>query len=186
MAGVADLDLEINFNDINGVVLDRVGEFSVTVTNLGPDVAGSKGTPPFPIAILASIIQDNGSSTPEIQFAASSSNDNTRCFFSLVIGSPPPGGSVSYGYDINIPQLGVNETIECHGLYSTHFNSGTREITWSTRNSFDTDPVPGNNSQAVTFGIPPISVPINQPYFLILLSLLFLIIGVKYYRPSIW
>lgn len=181
LGGTADLAVELEINEIDGVVLEQQGEFVARITNNGPDIAAN-GIPGGPIGLLSSTIQDNGSFTPEIQFAPAPGND-PGCTFIFTIGDPPPGGSVVYAYSLVTTTLAVNQTVTCRGVFSRNFSDGTRELTWTLFNEFDTDPVPDNNTRAVTFGISPKSVPINQPYFLILLSLLFLIIGVKYYRP---
>jgi len=182
MGGTADLEIELNFNKVNGVVIEQQGDFIVRITNNGPDIAANDAATDLPIIALSSIIRDNGSFTPEIQFAASPQNNNNECFFTLVIGDPPPGGGVRYAYDINIPSLGVNETIECFGIFSTHFASGTREVDWSIRNTFDTDPVVENNVQFVTFGIQPRSIPVNNLLFLFVLVLSVLLLGSKSLR----
>jgi|SRR5690606_15491617 len=180
IAGTADLSIELEFNEVNGVVYESQGEFVVRVTNLGPDVAAASATFPLPLSILSSVISDNGSFTPEIQFAASSQNNNQNCYFVMVIGSPPPGGGgPTYAYDIDIPSLAVNETIECYGIFSRHFQSGTRNVTWETYNSFDVDPNNNNDSQIITFGIPPKIVPINNIFVLALLFILMIYFGYK-------
>ncbi|VAW46442.1 hypothetical protein MNBD_GAMMA02-1812 [hydrothermal vent metagenome] len=169
MGGTADLEIELNFTETDGIVLEQQGEFIARITNNGPDIAAVDATLSRPITLSSGVIQDNGSFTPEIQFAASSQNNNNECFFILVIGDPPPGGSVSYIYTIRTPPIQVNQTIECYGIFSTHFASGTREVNWIIRNNFDTDPIVGNNTQLVTFGIQPRSVPVNNLLFLFLL-----------------
>jgi len=75
-------------------------------------------------------------------------------FFFLTIGGPPPGGTVSYAYNIALSVIEVNQTIECFGLFSTHFDSGTREVNWNISNTFDTDPVTDNNTQACNIWYP--------------------------------
>lgn len=178
MAGTADLAIELEFNEVNGVVYESQGEFIARVTNLGPDVAAANATFPLPLSILSSVIDDNGNFTPEIQFAAGSQNNNQECYFTLAIGSPPPGSiGPKYVYGIDIPSLAVNETIECYGIFSKHFQSGTRDVTWETYNSFDVDPNNNNDSQIITFGIPPKAVPVNNVFILVLLLLLVIYFG---------
>jgi len=183
VGGTADLAISLNFNEVDGVVLDRQGEFVATITNNGPDVAAENSGFQFPITLSSGIIQDNGNFTPDVQFAAAN-NNNQECFFVLVIGDPPPGGSVSYAYNLSVPEIGVNETITCYGIYSTHFDSGTRSVNWNIRNNFDDDPVSTNDIQTVVFGIAPTSVPVNNFYSLLTLSLFTLLIGVKANRKS--
>ncbi len=175
VGGTADLAISLNFNEVDGVVLDRQGEFVATITNNGPDVAAENSGFQFPITLSSGIIQDNGSFTPDVQFAAAANNNNQECFFVLVIGDPPPGGSVSYAYNLSMPEIAVNETITCNGIYSTHFDSGTRSVNWNIRNNFDDDPVSTNDTQTVVFGIAPRSVPTTGFYSLILLLILILI-----------
>jgi len=92
----ADLVVELEFNEVGGVVYEPVGTFVVRVTNLSPNIAadGVSGTP---LALLSSVIQDNGSFTPEIHFFPGPLN-NPACIFLFGIGSPIPGGNVTYGY----------------------------------------------------------------------------------------
>ncbi len=180
IAGTADLSIALDFNEINRIVYEPQGEFVVRVTNLGPDVAADNIPFPLPLTTLTSAIDDNGDFTPEIQFVTDSQNNNQECYFTLAIGSPPPGSiGPKYVYGIDIPSLAVNETIECHGLFSRHFQSGTRDVTWKTYNSFDTDPNNNNDSQTITFGIPPKAVPVNNKFILILLLTLVLYFGFK-------
>lgn len=176
--GTADLSIELEFNNVDGIVLDRQGEFVARITNNGPDIAAVDATLERPITLSSGVIQDNGSLTPNIQFAPSVQNNNQECFFILVIGDPPPGGSVSYVYTIRTPPIEVNETIECFGIFSSHFNSGTREVNWNIRNTFDDDPVSSNNTQTVVFGIAPRSVPINNLHSLLALLFLVMLIGI--------
>lgn len=184
VGGTADLAISLNFNEVDGVVLDRQGEFVATITNNGPDVAAENSGFQFPITLSSGIIQDNGNFTPDVQFAAAANNNNQECLFVLVIGDPPPGGSVSYGYNLSVPEIPVNETITCNGIYSTHFNSGIRDVNWRIRNNFDDDPVSTNDTQTVVFGIAPRSVPVNNIYSLLALLLFTLLIGVKANRKS--
>lgn len=179
IAGTADLSIELSFNEVNGVVYEEQGEFVARITNNGPDIAAGSAPVSFPISLTSGLIQDNGSFTPEIQFAAGSQNNNQECYFILVIGSPPPGGTVSYVYNININSMAVNETVECHGIFSRHFLSGTRDVNWTIRNAYDTDPDSTNNSQIVTFGIPPKAVPVNNAFVLALLFILMIYFGYK-------
>jgi hypothetical protein len=179
LGGTADLSIEMEFSEVNGVVFEQQGEFVARITNNGPDFAAENAPFQNPITLSSGIIQDNGSFTPNIQFAAAAQNDNQQCFFFLTIGSPPPGGSVSYGYSIALPPIEANQTIECYGIFSRHFLSGTRDVNWTIRNNFDTDPVASNNTQTVTFGIPPKAVPVNNIFTLVLLFTLMLYFGYK-------
>ncbi len=184
IGGTADLSIELEFNTIDGVVWEQQGEFTARITNNGPDVAAENAPIPLPISLLSGIIRDNGSFTPEIQFTAGANNNNQECFFVLIIGDPPPGGGPSYAYDIDVPSIQVGQTIECFGIFSTHFNSGTREVNWNIRNTFDDDPVSANNTQTVVFGIAPRSVPVNSLSAMISLIFLFLMVGLYSHRKS--
>lgn len=179
IAGIADLSVHLEFNQVNGVVYEQQGSFVARITNNGPDTAGLNAGLPNPISLSSGIIQDNGSFTPNIQFAPSSENNNQECFFLLTIGEPPPGGSVSYGYSINVLPIEPGQTVECFGIFSRHFVSGTREVNWNIYNTFDTDPIAENNTQSVVFGVPPQSVPVGGLWFLLTLILLMLLLGRK-------
>ncbi len=179
IAGSSDLYIELDFNEENGIVFEPSGEFTLTVTNLGPDIA-AEGVPLLrPISIFTSVIQDNGSFTPEIQISPGAQGDNSNCSFLFIIGEPLPGESVTYAYSIDVPSLSVNETVQCFGSFSRHFQNGSREIEWSIFNEFDTDPNPKNNNQVITFGIPARPVPMNSWFTLVLMGLLILVFGVK-------
>lgn len=178
-AGTADLAIELEFNEVSGIVVEEQGEFVARITNNGPDVAAETAPISFPISLSSGVVQDNGSFTPDIQFAAGTQNNKQECFFILIIGEPPPGGSVSYVYNIYTQPIAVNETIECHGIFSRHFQSGTRDVNWNIRNSYDSDPNSNNNSQVITFGVPPKSVPVNNTVILVLLYFLLLYFGYK-------
>jgi hypothetical protein len=179
----ADLQLEIEFNETNGVVLEAQGEFIARVTNFGPDIAAANTTA-LPIGILSSVIQDNGSFTPEIVLDPAPENNNNECFFILIIGDPPPGGGVVYAYDLNVPSLEVNETAECYGTFTRNFQSGTREINWLIDNPYDVDPNTNNNTQSVIFGVPPTPVSSLSEFSLFLLLLMVLILGIQSQKHS--
>lgn len=181
---MADLAIELEFNSVDGVVVEPQGKFIARITNFGPDIAAVDATLERPITLSSGVVQDNGSFTPDIQFAPSAQNNNQECFFILVIGEPPPGGMVSYIYTIRTPPIEINETIECFGIFSTHFDSGTREVNWKIRNTFDDDPVSANDTQTVVFGIAPKIVPINHLSAMIALLFMFLFIGVYAVRRN--
>jgi len=176
----SDLAIELEFNEIAGVVTEAQGEFVARVTNLGPDPAGLNAPFPHPIAFLSDVVQFNGSTGPEINFTAAPHNDNQKCFFVTVIGSPPPGGhGPVYAFDINIQSVEVNETVECFGRYTRSFESGVREVGWEIRNFADTDPNDNNNVQSITFGFPPENVPTIGYFTLSFLMLAMLLTGLK-------
>lgn len=182
IGGVADLSIELEFNENDGIVFDQFGAFTVRITNFGPDIAAVDASFSYPISLFTGVIRDNGSFTPEIQFGPAPQNNNQECFFALIIGEPPPGGSVSYAYEIFINPLQVGQTIECFGLYSTHFDSGSKNIEWAIHNTFDEDPDPTNDAQTVIFGISPRSVPVNNLPAMISLVCILLLMGLFIHR----
>ncbi len=182
VAGVADLSIELEFNTTDGIVVEQQGEFIARITNNGPDPAGINSTLQYPISFSSGIIQSEPSLGLPLEFAPSPNNNNNICFFTTVIGDPPPGGNLSFVFIFNIPSLAVNETIECLGIYSASFQSGTREVNWEILNSFDIDPIIENNTQLVIFGIQPRSVSVNNPLLLSTLILLMLLVGRKSLR----
>lgn len=178
-SGVADLSLEMQFDAKDGVVLNRQGEFVGRITNNGPDFAGMGSNVPFPISFsTGGISAEPGLGFP-LLFEPRIPDENNECFYTQAISEPPPGGTISINFIFNVPPLEANETIECRGVFFTFFQSGTREVTWRIRNNFDTDPIADNNTQTVVFGIPPRSVPVNNPVFVSFLILLTFLIGCK-------
>lgn len=180
IAGIADLSIELEFNTTNGVVVERQGGFIARIKNNGPDIAGIDSNLQLPITMSSGIIRVEPSLGLPLEFAPSVQNNNSICNFTTIIGSPPPGGTVSYVFGFDVPPIAVGEIIECHGMYVANFQSGSREVTWRILNSpNDDDPNDSNDSQTVIFGFPPISIPTNNSFFLYFLFLFTLFLGRK-------
>ncbi len=161
-AGTADLHIEFISEDIaDGVVFNEIGEFTVLVTNNGPDVAGAKAISARPNNVSTSKIYLTELNDLEIVMQTNP-NIAQDCFIGTIVIDPPPGGLLSFVYFITFPPISPNETVSCSGLYRVGIQSGEKIVSWQvSTHSTDTDTIDDNNSVEVVFGIPPVVVPIN-------------------------
>ncbi len=181
IAGNVDLELQINIDVSAGVEFQQTGEFSFTVTNHGPDDAGSDTTGDFPISMQTSPIKLNPTGFVDVSF----NKDFTiaqECFFVTVVADPPPGGTVSYGYKFGLPRIPANSSITCYGVYHVGFVFGSKTIKWTARSFSDNEIDPSNNSVDIVFSIPPKIIPSTNIFTLLLLMLLIMLMMKRYLR----
>ena len=158
-AGIADLSLEVVFDDIDsGVSFQQQGEFRVIITNNGPDAAGTLSTSARPNDIFSDFIElgDNG---PEVSFSIDTSISQD-CGFGAIAVDPRPGEPPRFIYFFNTGIIQPNMSVTCHGIYMVNFHTGSRSYDWFASGDMnDSDPVFLNNFAPVTFGIAPRQVP---------------------------
>gem|GEM_PF-7086282 len=147
------------------------GEFSVTVTNNGPDVADSPGT----YAPFISSANSDYIFSPDFNIVQ---ND---CVFATFIAEPRPPvfpGGITLLIATN--PIAVGDSVTCFGRYAVGFESGRRELFWETVNfgqgSLIDDPFLENNTVTVTLGIQPIPVD-ALGIFSMLLMMFLLVLG---------
>lgn len=171
-AGNIDLSIEIIPSSINNISIGDVGEFSITITNNGPDSAGANSPAAFPISLDSEriFLENNGGF---VDYSINS-NINQDCDFYLTIIEPIPGGLVSVIYSFYTPIIPAGESITCHGLYHTNFENGIRAVEWSPFSVTDNDTDPSNDIALMTFRgyVPP--VPSLSLYGLLFLVMMFL------------
>lgn len=175
-AGVADLAIGVSIEGIeDGVEFGETGNYTIIITNNGPDIAAD-GVPGLPIAVRTSSIPGLQSGPPIIDYIPDPNND-VRCFFTSAVGSPPPFGTASYAFFYLFSSINQGESIECSGTYLVNIQEGSNAHDWFISNNSDTDPISANNRQSFVFGVPPKPVPtigitgLLFMVFLILLSL---------------
>ncbi|MCF6299731.1 MAG: DUF11 domain-containing protein [Proteobacteria bacterium] len=183
LAGSADLELVIESDLSEGVGFGQIGSFSITVTNHGPDDAGSNSSRPYPIVIFNSPLypsENNG----QLELFFGQENANQTCFFLLAVIEPLPGGQFpGYIFSFNFPVIPANTSITCHGQYLVNFEQGEREVGWRALNVTDTDPNPDNDRATMVFKINPPVIPSTSSWsVLVLIGLIFLFMMRFYYR----
>jgi len=169
----ADLELEAHFESSNDVTFGFVGNFSVTLTNNGPDdIEGS--------FIISPLVNSSGYS-----FTPDDSNPQPNCFPYFVAVEPRPplnlGGTLLVFESSNIA-AGVS--ITCYGMYAVNFQSGSRSFTWETygfeQGVLVDDPVPENNFVTITLGIQPQQVSTLSNVSILIMLLLAWVVGIKH------
>ena len=161
---------DINLSEY--VVQGQQGEFSITITNHGPDDAGVDSLNNLPIFADSSIIQQRPNGIVDIWFAKDLSQAQ-ECFFVPTIFEPLPipGSLPSYAFTFAYPVIPVGESITCYGFYSVGFEQGERAVQWDIFNSTDTDPNLLNNSVDLVFRMQPMMIPSTSTFSLIILTI---------------
>ncbi len=176
----ADLALQLDIDVSEGVQFGEIGEFTLTVTNLGPDDAGSHNIGRFPTAVFTPPQAVNEHGLLDVYLAGDNSTSQP-CGVGLIVIDPIPGNPVLYGQPIYFPEIQANSTLTCHGLFLIGFDQGERSTNFRLRGDVnDTDPDSSNNEIKVVFGIPPVVVPINS--LALLLSLFPLLLLTAFMR----
>lgn len=157
ISGTADLELTMEFDIPKFVNFGDTGEFSITITNNGPDDAGLDSPFLFPIIANTSAIETSSELMPAVSF--SQILVEQECFFIASIAEPLPGQYPTFNYEFDYPIIPVNTSFTCFGQYHIGFSEGVETINWSIFNFLDTDPNPNNNSVDMVFGIQPPIVP---------------------------
>ena len=181
-AGDIDLSVETNLTEPILVTPEGVfGEFSLTLTNHGPDTAGVNNPNPLPFpnsifadSIYSSFDEENNYYAYPVIFAQNTAIAQD-CNFSYLQPSPVPGDPPQIGYYFTTPALSAGESVTCYGLYSAFFYDRTRtmDIGWSSFEGNDNDTDPSNDRAVLTFQAynPPQPVPSFTFYGLLLLIL---------------
>ncbi len=167
LAGVADLALSIEHEPLDDLALGQVIPFSITITNNGPEEAGTNSTIALPLSVDL-VLEQN---TPLL--ITNNPNIEHPCFFISGFGKPIPPNPLLFIYTFFSPPIAPNESITCHGLMQSFLTSGTLSIEWFNLPAFlDTDPDQSNNSITLTLGVRPPMVPALSFWALGLLILL--------------
>lgn len=178
-AEVADLSLDLEFDDINsGVIYEPEGSFRIIVTNNGPEAAGTNSTLTTPIAVFSGFVELATDGT-EMNYALDP-NIPQSCQFGLISVDPRPGEPPGFVFVFRFPVIQPGTSVTCHGLYSINFPAGTRSYEWFVNPHIDdTDPDLTNNSFQVIFGVAPRQVPSIGFLGMLLLISIYLCIAVR-------
>lgn len=183
-SGNIDLSLEINPSTVSIAQTQTLetGEFSVTITNHGPDVAGTGSSLSYPISIDTEIIYyEEG-----VIGVAFQSNPDVidNCLFFPFVLDPVPGNPVGFIYNFRTPAIPPGESITCYGLYQvfSENSGGIESIEWSPLSVTDNDVNPSNDISLMTFRGVTIPVPSLSTYALLALTLLILTIALFHPR----
>ena len=178
-SGNVDLSIEINPSSFSNSSVDNTGEFSITITNSGPDDAGTES--PFSISIdTERVYLDNG------YFVEFTSNPNIQqdCLFFPTIIDPVPGDPPSVFFSFYTPAIPVGQSITCYGLFQTNFENGNRVVEWSLSSVTDDDIDLSNDVAVMSFFGFVAPVPSFSLWGSLLLTLSFLGIAFRYSIPE--
>lgn len=190
-AGDIDLSVETNLSNPILVTPEGVtGEFSLTLTNHGPDAAGVNNPNPSssPIAIIADSIfldiDDEGNEYGYPILFALNPVIQQDCNFFYLQPSPVPGDPPQIAFIFTAPPLSPGESVTCYGLYNAFFydRERTMDIGWHSHSTNDTDVDPSNDRAVLTFqgfNPPPQAVPGLSFYGLLLLIFVILFMVYK-------
>ncbi|MFK8012191.1 MAG: hypothetical protein AB8B80_09140 [Marinicellaceae bacterium] len=133
------------------------GKFSVTLTNNGPETAGSKAdgnTFPNRVRFSRQILTSDNRLDIELQL---DENIDQKCRMGLIVGEPSPiNPNTNFTFILFFSVLEVNESIICKGIYEVGFMQGTKEFDWMTSSHFfDIDPNPTNDNISFSLSIAP-------------------------------
>jgi len=177
-SGSIDLSVEVNPSSISIIESVEIGEFSITLTNHGPDAAGSSSPISFPISIDTNIIYFEAG-VPNAGFASNPDIIDDCLFFPYVL-DPLPGNPVGIIYSFFTPVIPAGESVTCYGLYYTNFDNGIRTVEWSPSSVTDNDTDPSNDISLMTFRGFVAPVPSLTVYGIVLLALMFLGMGFRF------
>jgi len=168
-AGVADLSVAVEFDEIEpGVSFQQTGTFRITVTNNGPDAAGTLSTSSRPIDIFSGFVELNDQGL-DVEYVLDTSVTQD-CGFGAIAIDPRPGNPPGFVFFFSTGVIQATTSITCHGRYFINFQSGTRSYEWFVAGDIeDTDPVFINNFGPVMFRIAPQAVPYLSPIGLLLI-----------------
>lgn len=180
MAGVADIEVSVSSQRLDRLQYGDIGQFSITITNFGPDAAGADSSLDKPI-VAFSIIEVESDGAP-LHFIQDTSIPQS-CDFLLSFGEPVPPNPLAIAYSFYFEPIPVGESITCYGFFLVLFDNGTRTVEWQISSGlFDTDPNKTNNIQAMIFGSQPIAVSTASFLGMVLLSVFVMLIGMSYIK----
>jgi len=174
-AGNADIEINVGYDSILNLSFGDIGQFSVTIRNNGPDVAGSDSIIQKPVRASAFLTPDKNG-----EFSLAFGQDTSvaqPCDFLVSFGEPRPPNPLVFAYEFYFPPIEPGESLTCYGFYLISFNSGTRAAEWLAVSIADIDPDEFNNAQTMVFGIQPVAVPTLSFYTLFALSILLFSVG---------
>ena len=149
---------------------------SLTVTNLGPDVAGQDvpGDPVLPVQFSSPVSVDEANRLPTLVQPL----DPIACPVEYVPFDPPPGMRGGILNVIYQPRLLVSESRTCVLLVEIDEAQVVGpSMTWRVTSQLDVDPNTTNNTQVVAFPLQSRSIPFASPTTLALLLAAMLILS---------
>lgn len=174
--GQADLALSLSIDAAAPYQPDQQVFLSLTVTNLGPDVAGQEvpGDPVLPVQFSSPVSVDAANRLPLLVQPV----HPITCPIEYVPFDPPPGmrgGIINVVYQ---PRLLVGESRTCVLLVEIEPTQVVGpSMTWRVTSQLDVDPNTTNNTQVVAFPFRAQAIPSTSPIALVLLLSLTLILA---------
>ena len=167
-AGTADLELTMDFDLSDYVEFNQVGTFSITLTNNGPDLAGSGSSSQLAIDVYTNPI------IPPDLFFILDTDISQVCSSGYLILEPVPFLNIPlrHIYTFEFPIIQAGESITCYGKYHVGFVQGRKDVLWKIGNIFDDDPDESNNEVTMVFRGAPAIIPAFSVFGLILLFIL--------------
>lgn len=176
LAGNVDLVVNISPDIFSNLSAGDVHEFTVSVTNHGPDTAGIDSVLSYPVSVYTNITLHPNSLATSIQI---NTDSDQNCFLLTTIAEPrPPATQVQIFKSFHFPLIHPNTTVTCVGFFETFYVYGVRSLEWQISNPTDVDLDSSNNAALLTFGGTPQPVPLSVQSCLALLFLL-LFLGIR-------
>ncbi|WP_395374203.1 hypothetical protein [Marinicella sp. W31] len=170
-AQVADIELSASFEFQDDVIPGQVREFSLTITNNGPDSVPTPTISSGPWGTADGRLFYEFSINPAIQ---------QDCTISFLFVSPLPGalfGGTVTSFDL--PELESGESITCYGLYIANIQVGTDLMSWIafSLGSSVNDPNLDNNTWLGGFTNRPVAVNVMNGVSLLILFVMLLLLA---------
>ncbi len=176
-----DIDLSIKVNPSSPVMVEPgeyIAQFSITVSNHGPDTAGIDSTFSHPVAMATEEIYLEENGYP-VDFIINN-NINQDCKFETFSPDPAPGNPTLIILAFRTPIIPAGESITCYGYHYTNILSGSRSIEWRPLSVTDTEINPSNDIETMVFQVQVPMVPSSSIYSLIFLTFIMMVFAYRF------
>jgi hypothetical protein len=178
-AQMAELEISSDIPYFQEVEYLQISDFTVTITNNGPNTVGDNSPLYLPNYIELTEQQLNEDGSLDLELFHHPGVD-PLCLIELRIEESPDPYIQNYIYVLNYPKLESGESVACFAQQVIRFKHGSRSFTWRIEDSLNaTDPNLSNNFIEFSFGIKTQTIPSISTYGVILLAFLIVLIVFK-------
>lgn len=167
-AGEVDLALSAHVSPSGPYRPGQSVQLALTVTNLGPDVAGQDVLSDLiqPVQLSSIVSVDEANRLPLLVQPL----DPIACPIEYIPFDPPPGMREGIINVVYLPRLLVGEARTCILLVEIdEMQIESPSMTWHASSLLDVDPNAANSSQGVAFPFQPRTIPSMSPFAFALL-----------------